>query len=156
MKEKLFHGRVKGFQFYALTVALGMTVIGFVLSFLSYSTGYYALGDKNSILVVILCAIALLMGVASLWRGLRYADNNWPGMIPILFAMFLILAAVFHIGDRFEGIGVCIVTDYDAGHGGEEAIYFSIAATVLWLVGAVLVLIGNFKQMLKPKKEDAV
>ena len=68
----------------------------------------------------------------------------------------LILAAVFHIGDRFEGIGVCIVTDYDAGHGGEEAIYLSIAATVLWLVAAVLVLIGNFKQMLKPKEEAAV
>lgn len=156
MKEKLFHGRKKGFQFYALVAALCMTALGLVLSFLSYTTGYYALGDKNSILVVILSAMALLMGLASLWLGLRYADNNWPGIIPILFAVFLILAAVFHIGDRFEGIGVCIVTDYDAGHGGEEAIYLSIAATVLWLVAAVLVLIGNFKQMLKPKEEAAV
>lgn len=156
MKEKLFHGRKKGFQFYTLVAALCMTVLGLVLSFLSYTTGYYALGDKNSILVVILSAMALLMGLAALWLGLRYADNNWPGIIPILFALFLILAAVFHIGDRFEGIGVCIVTDYDAGHGGEEAIYLSIAATVLWLVAAVLVLIGNFKQMLKPKEEAAV
>lgn len=156
MKEKILHGRRKGFQFYALVVALCMTVLGLVLSFLSYTTGYYALGDKNSILVVILAAMALLMGLASLWLGLRYADNDWPGIIPILFAVFLILAAVFHIGDRFEGIGVCIVTDYDAGHGGEEAIYLSIAATVLWLAAAVLVLIGNFKQMLKPQEEAAV
>lgn len=156
MKEKLFHGCKKGFQFYALVAALCMTVLGLVLSFLSYTTGYYALGDKNSILVVIFAAMALLMGLASLWLGLRYADNNWPGVIPILFAVFLILAAVFHIGDRFEGIGVCIVTDYDAGHGGEEAIYLSIAATVLWLAAAVLVLIGNFKQLLKPKEEAAV
>ena len=156
MKEKLFHGRKKGFQFYALVVALGMTVLGLVLSFLSYSTGYYALGDKNSILVVILCAMALFMGLAALFLGLRYANANWTGMIPMLFAMFLILAAVFHIGDRFEGIGVCIVTDYDAGHGGEEAIHLSIAATALWLVAAVLVLVGNFKPMLKPKEEDAV
>lgn len=154
MKEKLFHGRQKGFQFYALAAALGLTVAGLILSLLSYTTGYYALGDKNSILVLILCAVALLMGLAALWLGLRYPDNNWPGAVPILFALFLILAAVFHIGDRFEGIGVCIVTDYDAGHGGEEAIYLSIAATVLWLAGAILVLVGNFKPMLKPKAGD--
>lgn len=156
MKEKRLHSRRKGFQFYALVAALCMTVLGLVLSFLSYTTGYYALGDKNSILVVILAAMALLMGLGALWLGLRYADDNWPGLIPILFAVFLILAAVFHIGDRFEGIGVCLVTDYDAGHGGEEAIFLSIAATVLWLAAAVLVLVGNFKQMLEPKEEAAV
>lgn len=152
MKDNMLHGPAKGFRFYALCIALGLTAAGLVLSLLSYSTGYYALGDKNSIPVLIFCLLSAVMGAAALFLGLRYANNHWPGVIPILFVVFLILAAVFHIGDRFEGIGVCIITDYDAGHGGEEAIYFSIAATAAWLVAAVLVLVGNFKPMLKEKE----
>ncbi|MBR2843177.1 MAG: hypothetical protein IKF06_07870, partial [Lachnospiraceae bacterium] len=48
------------------------------------------------------------------------------------------------IGDRVEGIGNCILTDYDSGHGGEEAIYMSLGGAIAWLAAMVFNIIGAF------------
>ena len=55
-------------------------------------------------------------------------------------------AAALLLGDRVEGIGNCIVTDYDSGHGGEEAIYMSLASCILMLASAVYIIVGSFAQ----------
>ena len=48
------------------------------------------------------------------------------------------------VGDRVEGIGNCIMTDYDSGHGGEEAIYLSLGSILAALAAMVFNIIGAF------------
>ena len=52
------------------------------------------------------------------------------------------------------GIGNCIVTDYDSGHGGEEAIYYSLAASGAMLLGMIFNVVGSFCRV--PQKIEIV
>ena len=56
------------------------------------------------------------------------------------------------LGDRVEGIGNCILTDYDSGHGGEEAIYYSLGGVLAALAAMVFNIIGAFSR--DPGKEE--
>ena len=57
------------------------------------------------------------------------------------------------IGDRVEGIGNCVITDYDSGHGGEEAIYYSLAASGTMLLGMIFNIVGSFSKLPEIKNE---
>ena len=45
------------------------------------------------------------------------------------------------------------VTDYDSGHGGEEAIYYSLAASGAMLLGMIFNVVGSFCKVPQVKKE---
>lgn len=154
MKIKTIDTPRGNFEFYTSIITLLCTAAGMLLSLLSYSTGYYVFGEMNSILVCVFIMLAFLMELANLMLERRYPHAAWPQCITFFVTSFLILALVFHIGDRFEGIGNCIVTDYDSGHGGEQAIYFSIAACVLLLVGSLANIIGSFRRTPRPEQSE--
>ena len=78
-------------------------------------------------------------------RNALFASRN-PSPLFLTFAItaLLVAGAILLIGDRVEGIGNCIVTDYDSGHGGEEAIYYSLAASGAMLLGMIFNVVGSF------------
>ena len=126
--------------------ALVLTVGAAVLFNLSYTTGYYTYGQLNSGLVTLLLAGALVFELAALILRGKFADKAWPKFITFGVTGTLVAAAMLLIGDRVEGIGTCIITDYDSGHGGEEAIYMSIASAILMLVAVIYNIIGSFSK----------
>ena len=68
----------------------------------------------------------------------------WTRFLTFAITALLVAGAILLIGDRVEGIGNCIVTDYDSGHGGEEAIYYSLAASGAMLLGMIFNVVGAF------------
>lgn len=133
MKEKIT---------YIIAAACGAA--GLALFLLSFSTGYYLFGQLNSNMVLLLLAAGIFIEVFSVFAISRWKDMFWTKLLGFAGIALLTAAAILLLGDRVEGIGNCIVTDYDAGHGGEEAIYYSIAGTVVMLLGVVSNIIGSF------------
>ena len=88
----------------------------FVLFVLSYTTTYYTFGDMNSVLIFVFYLLALAAE----------------------------LAVMYLLGDRFEGIGYTIFTDYDAGHGGEEACWYSIISSILMVLAIIATVVSGF------------
>jgi len=127
-------------------VALILELIATVLFFVSYTTGYYTFGQMNSIFVLILLVVAILVELISFILSKKDDEKFWKKLLSFVVIALLAFAATMLMGDRVEGIGNCIVTDYDSGHGGEEAIYLSIASSVLMLLGIVAKSIGNFSK----------
>ena len=70
----------------------------------------------------------------------------WTRFLTFAITALLVAGAILLIGDRVEGIGNCIVTDYDSGHGGEEAIYYSLAASGAMLLGMIFNVVGAFAE----------
>ena len=112
-------------EFVMGVLSLLLNIAGTVLFFVSYTTGYYKFGEMNS-----------------------------PMILTFAITALLVAGAILLIGDRVEGIGNCIVTDYDSGHGGEEAIYYSLAASGAMLLGMLLNVAGSFCRV--PQKIEIV
>ncbi len=125
-------------------ITIALTILGAVLFFLSYTTGYYIFGQMNSPLITGLICAAIVAACASIAAMRKYPDKLWAKLITFFVTGFLAAAAILILGDRVEGIGNCIVTDYDSGHGGEEAIYMSLVGAGCLLAAMIFNIIGAF------------
>ena len=125
-------------------VVIALSVLGIILFALNYSTGYYIYGQMNSVVITI-CAIgAVILECAAVFCLNKFSDAWWPKLLTFGVTALLAFSAMTLIGDRVEGIGNCILTDYDSGHGGEEAIYMSLGGAIAWLAAMVFNIIGAF------------
>ena len=125
-------------------VVILLSVLGIILFALGFSTGYYTYGQMNSTLIT-WCAIgAIVLECAAIFCLNKFPKAWWPKLLTFLVTAGLAFAALALIGDRVEGIGNCILTDYDSGHGGEEAIYMSLGGAVAWLAAMIFNIIGAF------------
>ena len=124
--------------------AVALTVLAIVLFGLGFSTGYYIYGQMNSVVVTICYGGALLIECAAILCLKKFPKAFWPRLLTFLVTAGLAFGAVNLLGDRVEGIGNCILTDYDSGHGGEEAIYFSLGSVLAALAAMVFNIIGAF------------
>ena len=117
-----------------------------VLFGMSYTTGYYVFGQMQSVTITALLAAGIVVEVLAIAIRSKKPAAFWPKLLTFAVTALLAGASMLILGDRVEGIGNCIVTDYDSGHGGEEAIYMSIAATVLLLLAVIFNIIGSFSK----------
>ena len=125
-------------------LVLALTILGIVLFALNFSTGYYTFGQMNSGLVLTTALAAAVIECLALFCLKKYETNLWPKLLTFAVTALLAFAALTLVGDRVEGIGNCIITDYDSGHGGEEAIYMSLGAVLAWLAAMIFNIIGSF------------
>ena len=125
-------------------LALLLNVVGTVLFAVSYTTGYYTFGEMNSLMVLSFFLVGIGMEIFALIAMVKWGDKLWVRFLTYAITALMVAGAMMLIGDRVEGIGNCIVTDYDSGHGGEEAIYYSLAASGVMLVGAIFNIVGSF------------
>ena len=123
---------------------IALTVLALVLFGLGFSTGYYTYGQMNSVIVTICLGGALLIECCAIVCLKKFPKAFWPRLLTFLVTASLAFGAVNLLGDRVEGIGNCILTDYDSGHGGEEAIYFSLGSILAALAAMVFNIIGAF------------
>ena len=133
-----------GFELTAGITSLALTIAAIILFGLSYTTGYYTFGQMQSGVIAAVLAGTLVADIASVILRMKLPDAAWPKFIIFVAIALLSAGAMLLVGDRVEGIGNCIVTDYDSGHGGEEAIYLSLAASILMLAAVIYNIIGSF------------
>ena len=127
-------------------ISAALTLLGGVLYFLSHRTNYYILGQMNSGLILALIGLALVVELAALALVKKYPKALWAQFLTFAVTALLAASAMLIVGDRVEGIGNCILTDYDAGHGGEEAIYLSLIGAASLLSAMVYNIIGSFSK----------
>ncbi len=125
-------------------IVILLSVLGIVLFALGFSTGYYIYGQMNSTLITLTAVGAIVLECAAIFCLNKFQNAWWPKLLTFGVTALLAFAAMTLIGDRVEGIGNCILTDYDSGHGGEEAIYLSLGGAIAWLVAMVFNIIGAF------------
>ena len=123
---------------------IALTVLALILFGLGFSTGYYTYGQMNSVIVTVCFGAALLIECCALVCLKKFPKALWPKLLTFLVTAGLAFGALTLLGDRVEGIGICILTDYDSGHGGEEAIYFSLGSMLAALSAMVFNIIGAF------------
>ena len=129
-------------MFFAITAIC--SIVGLILSILSYFTGYYVLGEMNSIWMFIAIGTAILVQIVNFILNIKI-KNEWIFTILNAFiSILMIISFALLIGDRVEGIGFTIVTQFDAGHGGAEACYLSFGACGAWLLGSILKIVESF------------
>ena len=136
----------KGFGLH-LTIAIiagAFALLGLVLFLLGFTTNYYTFGGMNSILITVFIVLAIIAIAASAAVINKYPDKIWAKLMPFAAIGLLAAASMLIVGDRVEGIGNCIITDYDSGHGGEQAIYMSLVGAVSLLVSIIYLIIGLF------------
>lgn len=136
----------------ALYVSLGIfavTLVGFILFLLSYTTSYYTFGEMNSTMMLVFFIIALAAEIAVIALSGIMGFRVWMRALFVVIIVMLGLAAMYLLGDRFEGIGYTIVTDYDAGHGGEEACWYSIISCIFDVVAIVACVVLGFFRLQK-------
>ena len=137
-------------------VVIALTVLGIILFALGFSTGYYTFGQMNSGPVLAAAIGAAVIECLALILMKKFRNAWWPKLLTFAVTALLAYAALTLIGDRVEGIGNCILTDYDSGHGGEEAIYLSLGGAISWLAAMVFNIIGSFGKDEPVKKAGRV
>ena len=115
-------------------VTVALSLVALLLFLLSFSTKYYIFGQLQSGLVLTLILAGIALAAANVILRKKLPDALWAKLLTFGVTALLAAAAILLLGDRVEGIGTCILTDYDSGHGGEEAIYMSLGAVILLLL----------------------
>ena len=138
-------GRKNSFEVFACAVALILTVIGIGAFLMSYTTNYYTFGQMNSTLITICLAGAVALEIVNIILRKKYPDKLWTKYLTYGVTALLAYCAIAIVGDRVEAIGTTIVTDYDSGHGGEEAIYYSLGGVALLLIAMIYNIRGSFE-----------
>lgn len=133
-------------------LALLLNVVGLVLFGASYTTGYYTFGEMNSLMILAFFLVGIGMEIFSLLAMVKWGNKMWTKFLTFAVTALMVGGAILLIGDRVEGIGNCVVTDFDSGHGGEEAAYYSIAASGAMLLGMIFNIVGSFSK--SPKTQD--
>ena len=139
-------------EFAMEVLVLLLNVVGLVLFGVSYTTGYYTFGEMNSPMILSFFLVGIGMEIFSMIAMTKWGDKMWTRFLTFAVTALLVAGAMLLIGDRVEGIGNCIVTDYDSGHGGEEAIYYSLAASGAMLLGTIFNVVGSFCKAPQPNK----
>nr|WP_294672661.1 hypothetical protein [uncultured Blautia sp.] len=139
-------------EFAMEVLALLLNVVGVVLFGVSYTTGYYTFREMNSPMILSFFLVGIGMEIFSMIAMTKWGDKMWTRFLTFAVTALLVAGAMLLIGDRVEGIGNCIVTDYDSGHGGEEAIYYSLAASGAMLLGTIFNVVGSFCKAPQPNK----
>ena len=143
-----------------------LTLIGFVLFLLSYTTGYYVFGQMHSVMILICIFAAIVVQLAGayiregrlvkisgkvsndqeigVYAKEKTSGKEWPYILIMVMIVLLCWAVGMILMDRVEAVGNCIVTDFDSGHGGEGAVYMSFIAIGFFLVTVVLGIIKSF------------
>ena len=140
-------------EFAMEALALLLNVVGTVLFAVSYTTGYYTFGEMNSLMILSFFLVGMGVEILALIAMVKWGDKLWVRFLTYAITALMIAGAMLLIGDRVEGIGNCVITDYDSGHGGEEAIYYSLAASGVMMVGAIFNIMGSFCKAPQIKKE---
>lgn len=122
-----------------------LTICGLVLYLLSYTTGYYEFGKMHSIMILLCLMLAILAELFGVYAREGHPDKEWPHILVTVMIFFICWGIGMILMDRVEAIGTCVVTDFDAGHGGEEAVYISFASIVILLVTVILGIVKSFK-----------
>lgn len=130
-------------------VVLITCLIGLVFFLLSYTTGYYVLGEMNSMRILAAIIIAIILELAELILNRKMNSQVTENIFSLLVTVLSMFALVTLMGDRVEGIGFTIVTQFDAGHGGAEACYLSFVACGSFLVGCLMSIIHSFMPLNK-------
>ncbi len=133
-------------QILAESIVLLFVVLSAVLHLMSHGTGYYTFGEMNSVTITILIGSCIVLALVLLC--LKCGKKNGRVLhtvLAVLLCGLLSLTAILMVGDRVEGIGYCILTDYDSGHGGEEAIYRSLIGAACLILAAVYQIIELFR-----------
>ena len=133
------------FEAFACAVALILTIVAAGAFLMSYTTNYYTFGQMNSILITVCLAGAIVLEIVNIILRKKYPDKLWTKYLTYGVTALLAYCAVAIIGDRVEAIGTTIVTDYDSGHGGEEAIYYSMGGVALLLIAMIYNIRGSFE-----------
>lgn len=140
-------------EFAMEVLVLLLNVVGTVLFAVSYTTGYYTFGEMNSLMILSFFLVGMGVEIFALIAMVKWGDKLWVRFLTYAITALMIAGAMLLIGDRVEGIGNCVITDYDSGHGGEEAIYYSLAASGVMMVGAIFNIMGSFCKAPQIKKE---
>lgn len=121
-----------------------MIVIGLILYLLSYTTGYYVFGQMHSILIL----SCLFVSVIAVMMGAFLRDSNpgkeWPRLLMTVVIILICWSIGMILMDRVEAVGNCVVTDFDSGHGGEEAVYISFASIAVLLITTIIGIVKSF------------
>ena len=133
------------FEAFAGTVALILTIVAVAAFLMSYTTNYYVFGQMNSGLITICLACAIALEIANIILHKKYPDKLWTKYLTYGVTALLAYCAIAIVGERVEAIGTTIITDYDAGHGGEEAIYYSLGSVALLLIAMIYNIRGSFE-----------
>lgn len=146
MRMKKMKLRGNGFEPVSQFIAAVLGLVGLIFFLMGFSTGYYMFGQMNSGYVLLLLAVGIVVEfIGGILKG-KGMKQFWTLLFSYSGIALLTAAAFLLIGDRVEGIGNCIVTDFDAGHGGEEAIYYSLIASTAMILGVVMNIIGCFSK----------
>lgn len=101
-------------EFVMGVLSLLLNIVGLVLFFVSYTTGYYKFGEMNSPMILSFFLVGIGMEIFSLLAMVKWGDKMWTRFLTFAITALLVAGAILLIGDRVEGIGNCIVTDYDS------------------------------------------
>lgn len=121
-----------------------LMVIGFALFLLSYTTGYYVFGQMHSVMITVCLFAALIAEMAGAYVREGHPDKEWPHLFMTAVIVLICWAVGMILLDRVEAIGTCVITDFDSGHGGEEAVYMCLVAVLFFLAAVVLGIIKSF------------
>ncbi len=143
MKEKNLR-EARGLEWKTSLVCLALEAAALVCFALSYTTGYYNFGEMHSTATLGLMVGLVVLEVLLLAGYRRFGHTLVYQLLTFAVTAMLALAIGLLMADRVEGIGNCIVTDYDSGHGGEEAIYLSFVSAAAMTLGIFANVIGSF------------
>ena len=121
-----------------------LTFMGLIMFLLSFTTGYYAFGKMHSVPILICLFAAVLMEGFGVYAREKWPEKEWPHVLMIITIVLLCWGIGMIFMDRIEAVGNTVITDFDAGHGGEEAVYISLVAVLLFLSTVILGIVKSF------------
>lgn len=127
------------------------TIIGMILFLLNYTTGYYQFGQRHSVMIICCLFGAVVAELVSMYARENYPEKEWPFLILTAAVVLICWGAGMLLMDRIEAVGTCVITDFDSGHGGEEAVYQAFVALLFFLAAVVLGIIKSFTGVNKRK-----
>lgn len=125
-------------------VVLTAEMIGLVFFLLSYTTGYYVFGEMKSYLILAGIIGALILETTALIFSQKFNRQILADICVLSVTVLCVFSMIMLLGDRVEGIGFTVVTQFDAGHGGAEACYLSFVSCAGLLLGGCVNVINSF------------
>lgn len=121
-----------------------LTVIGMVLFLLSYTTGYYVFGQMHSVMIMVCLFASVVAELAGAYLREENPRKEWPYLFMTAVVVLLCWSVGMILMDRVEAVGTCVLTDFDSGHGGEQAVYMCFVAILLFLAAVVMGIVKSF------------
>jgi Na+/melibiose symporter-like transporter len=90
-------------EFVMGVLSLLLNIVGLVLFFVSYTTGYYKFGEMNSPMILSFFLVGIGMEIFSLLAMVKWGDKMWTRFLTFAITALLVAGAILLIGDRVEG-----------------------------------------------------